>query len=1470
MAQESVSLVVEVQDRATAALDQVNKSIDDTARKVDKASKDTGRSTRGLSDGFDRASQAVHRSTTNMGKALQRFTGGGSTALRRFTSGVGDRFGQARESMSRFTQHVGSSETRLGRFLQSGRQGLRNFATGFRDSNAAASTFTGRMGSLGGVMRTVSDRAKSIGSSAASGLGAMRRYLSDSSTMGGRVVSSIGGIASAAGRAGSAIASRVTSALSSAASTATKIVGIVGGIAGAAAIGGGVSRAMNIEDTEARLRGLGRGADEIESLMGDASDAIWGTAYRLDEAAGVAATFSAAGVEGGDDMQRMLSLVGDNAFAAGQSFEEMGNIWGRVAAYGRLDTQTMNQMMDRQIPILDGITEHYGITQDAAREMVTNGEIDLNAFADIMENVVGGAAQEMATTTRGAFTNVQAGAMMLGEQVVGPLMQIFRGAFNALQEILFASVEVISPVFEVLTERATDWAEAFGESGIDVADRIRTLVEPMEDVAELMRDGVPLVEAFAEAFDIDLSDGLLGTLVDLVQTGLELSPLAGIVRGLADAGAEVGEAFSGAFGVIMDTVGEVAPIIGDAFADIGRALAPLLATAATTLAGLIEAVLPVVMEVVAIVADLLADLLPVITEVAGELAGALLGVLEALLPALLPIVDVVADLLLTLAPIVGDLVVALLPVLDIVGELAGVLVALLAPILDQVAHVLGVVAEFAVDLVIALLPLVEVVLDVAVQLIEALLPGIEAILKALEPLLPIFLDLLLVILTPLIGVITFVAEVIADVLVWALELLAPVLEWVADGLEMFASWLGDKLGDDVDIAGGAVQWFTDTLEWLGDIFEPILDDLGEAWEWLAEVIPEVWEDHLEPALDEFGNFLLWLWEDVADPTLSWILDKWDELGLGVSDLWENVLQPTIETLGGVIVWLWENVVSPYLSNVWGAWQTFGRILLWVWDEILWPTITTLGDTIQTLWTDYVSPALTNIGDAWETLSSTLSHVWETYIKPIFQAVGDFVNDELVPRVESGLELITDIWEGIKAAFADPVNFVIDTVWNDGLRVAWNTVAGLVPGMSELDAVPTVNAYAKGGTTERGLALVGEEGPELVWMGGGEYVSTASETRELLTQSLVDSGQDVPAHMESDLLGNSPAESLLPAGDGFWSGVIEGAGNIVSTIGDALGSLADWSIGSLVSNAKEAVFGPVMSIVEGAVSDMGGFGDIITGFAEMAIDGLTSIFGGHDDSASEGGVMIEGEFEGARGTTFPVSHGPVTSRYGPRWGSHHAGIDIAGGGPVFSPWNGIVAATGSNIGPGRTGLGVLISHGDGIWSYTGHHPVGGITVSPGQEVSGGQRIGAQGATGNVTGIHTHAEIHKGRPWADVNPAPYLLRDEGGILPPGLSQVLNLTGGPEYILNRPQFDTVADLLDLWSQAPAAPEAPDAPIVPAPTSAGGGDTIIYERNVTIEEGAFQFTSTGTGDDAEELYDAVKEALEEVLERSEERDYA
>lgn len=112
-------------------------------------------------------------------------------------------------------------------------------------------------------------------------------------------------------------------------------------------------------------------------------------------------------------------------------------------------------------------------------------------------------------------------------------------------------------------------------------------------------------------------------------------------------------------------------------------------------------------------------------------------------------------------------------------------------------------------------------------------------------------------------------------------------------------------------------------------------------------------------------------------------------------------------------------------------------------------------------------------------------------------------------------------------------------------------------------------------------------------------------------------------------------------------------------------------------------------------------------------------------------------------------GTLTSKYGPRWGTTHKGIDIAAptGTNVNAFMGGKVSFSGWQGGYGKL---VIIDHGNGLKSYYGHNSK--LIVSAGQYVKQGQHIAEVGSTGDSTGPHCHFEIRKGG--AAVNPMNYL--------------------------------------------------------------------------------------------------------------------
>ncbi len=106
-------------------------------------------------------------------------------------------------------------------------------------------------------------------------------------------------------------------------------------------------------------------------------------------------------------------------------------------------------------------------------------------------------------------------------------------------------------------------------------------------------------------------------------------------------------------------------------------------------------------------------------------------------------------------------------------------------------------------------------------------------------------------------------------------------------------------------------------------------------------------------------------------------------------------------------------------------------------------------------------------------------------------------------------------------------------------------------------------------------------------------------------------------------------------------------------------------------------------------------------------------------------------------------GTLTSRFGPRWGRNHNGIDIASptGTTVLAADSGTVISAGYNGGFGNA---VMIDHGNGMVTVYGHHS--SLLVAAGDRVSRGQAIGAMGCTGSCTGPHVHFEVR-------INGVPY---------------------------------------------------------------------------------------------------------------------
>lgn len=124
---------------------------------------------------------------------------------------------------------------------------------------------------------------------------------------------------------------------------------------------------------------------------------------------------------------------------------------------------------------------------------------------------------------------------------------------------------------------------------------------------------------------------------------------------------------------------------------------------------------------------------------------------------------------------------------------------------------------------------------------------------------------------------------------------------------------------------------------------------------------------------------------------------------------------------------------------------------------------------------------------------------------------------------------------------------------------------------------------------------------------------------------------------------------------------------------------------------------------------------------------------------------------ATGAFSSPTRGRLTSRFGPRWGTMHNGIDVAGptGTPIKSADAGRVEFAGYR---GSYGNLVIINHENGYQTYYAH--LNAINVSRGERVFKGAKVGSMGNTGRSTGPHLHFEVRKnGQPTNPLNFVSY---------------------------------------------------------------------------------------------------------------------
>ena len=442
----------------------------------------------------------------------------------------------------------------------------------------------------------------------------------------------------------------------------------------------------------------------------------------------------------------------------------------------------------------------------------------------------------------------------------------------------------------------------------------------------------------------------------------------------------------------------------------------------------------------------------------GGLTTGLLSLAQQALPALGPLFESLGAALAQIGPSLGNLAAsfanALTPIMPQLAQFISAFADGLAPILPVIGDLLG-------SLMTALQPLIQPLSQVIQTIGGALAEAITALAPAIGPLGTAFASLV----TALAPILPLFAQIISQIV----QALAPALTTIFNALgpviEQLAAQLGPVIAQIAPV--------------LAQVASIIAEALAQAIQQLAPILPVIVQSFmglvqaLLPLLPVFAQLIAQLLPPLVGVMLQ--------------------LLPIVLKLIDVFTWLVTNVLVPLLI----------------------PTIRTVGDVfalalnmvidILGYFSEVASQIFHNVGEWWHNLGDSFTEVKDWIVDHVFAPIGDAINT-VRGWFQSGIDGIRSIWDGLRKAASDPVKFVVDTVWNNGLRKAWNTVAKFLPGVDELE--PVTLGFARGGSVFGPGSGTSDSIP--AWLSTGEHIVTAAEVARAGGQNILYAIRDMIA------------------------------------------------------------------------------------------------------------------------------------------------------------------------------------------------------------------------------------------------------------------------------------------------------------------------------------------------------------------------
>jgi len=1172
----------------------------------------------------------------------------------------------------------------------------------------------------------------------------------------------------------------------------------------------------------------GKSAADVDRLTKSTKEYADKTVYGLSDIQSITAQLASNNVQGYDKLAEAAGNL--NAVAGGnaETFKSVGMVLTQTAGQGKLTTENFNQLADA-VPGASGKLQQALLQAGAYtgnfREAMEKGEITAEEFnAAVMDLGMTDVAKEAATSTKtieGAWGNLEAalvsGAMGIVDQIkpaltdfMGNVASGAEGAFNWIQNNLIPGIQ---GVWDILAKGQFDGSsKAFGleeDSGIvdflfKIGESARaagdwitgTLIPGIQGVASILFSGdyqgpdslfgleedSALVDFLFNVRDAAIEAGtwINDTLIPSVQGITEIiftgetdkplfgldpdSPLTGFLEGLRDAIVKVGDAIltatswgiehKGMLSTLAVTVGTAAGAFWtlhkatqaiDAIKQAGSVLkwvtslksmekavdAAKKAQAAFNVVSEANPYILIATAIIAVVAALTWFFTQ--TETGKKAWAAITDEFQKFLDWIAPYWDATLNALSAVWNTVWNAV-------------SGFFTSYVVPAISGAVSVLSGVWSVLSGAVSAvwggIMTAISTVVDWISTYVGPVLSGVWTGIKVA----------VWVLATAVVLYFQMWWAAISTVVDWVVTYVGPVLAAVWEGIKTGAQYLWAGIvwvWDGIKAAVGvAVDWFN---AYVAPVLAAVWEGIKIGAQFLWNSIVTIWNG-IKAAVQLVADFFA----AYIQPVISAV---WTGIQVGAQFLWNGivVIWNGIKASVLTVVSWFQTYVQPVISAVWNGIKS-GADLLW--------------GGLKTIW------------DGIKSTINTVVSWFQNTVKPIF----DTVTTNIKRAFENMKAGIQTVWDGVKSVAAKPINFVINTVYMNGIKKTADSIAEKLGLSLRLPSVSGIPGYASGGVLPgyspgRDIYhFYSPDGGGAIALSGGEAIMRPEWVKAV-------GGPAAVHRMNAAARGSSGAH--IPGGDTGAKFAAFADGGIWDKIKGA--ASAGWDAAtSWVSSAADAV-SSIISDPLGAVENL------LRVPMKAAMAGLPGSGFFKDVAGALPGKWVDGFGQWLKGKTATMAASDIVNAARKAIGATYVwggssippGVDCSG----LVYWaahqmgSKIPRLTAAGYQAGSTPGGSLNTPGTLLfWGYPAHH----IAIASG----GGRMVEAP-----TFGIPVRETPIYGSPSTGL----YKF-DSGGLLQPGLTTVLNATGRPEPVFTGGQWSKIDSLLGKGGNTPSVLEVRD----------------------------------------------------------------